>query len=127
MKITKKEAIKNHRKMWNWIADQLEKGFYVTKSDYFKHHGITSVPHCTCYACEYNDQFIMKGGIVCPELCAKCPIDWGKHNAGERLLCTYEGSAYQKFTCAQTFEEKAKYAREIANLPVRKTRKKESD
>ena len=24
--ISKEEAIKNHRAMWNWIADQYEKG-----------------------------------------------------------------------------------------------------
>lgn len=36
-KLTKQEAIKLHRHMWNWIADETERtGLFVIETDYFK-------------------------------------------------------------------------------------------
>lgn len=36
MQLTREEAIANHRKMWNWIADETERWEdCATKSDYF--------------------------------------------------------------------------------------------
>ena len=38
--LTREEAIRRHRLMWNWIADETEKiGEPIDKSDAFKHFG----------------------------------------------------------------------------------------
>jgi hypothetical protein len=81
MTLTKQEAIENHRKMWNWIADELEKkresnaGVVDTisiKMDYFLHNKISpnNIPSAYCYCCEYAKA---KDGH-CTD---RCPIDWG--------------------------------------------------
>ena len=38
--LTREEAIRRHRLMWNWLADETEKiGELITKKDAFKHFG----------------------------------------------------------------------------------------
>lgn len=121
MKITKKEAIKNHRKMWNWIANRLELGEYVDKKDYFKRHGIITRPSCLCYACEYSDQFRDKMP------CEKCPIDWGKTEDGKSRSCTNNHSLYLQYIVEGDLKKRAKLARQIARLPVLVFKKREED
>lgn len=50
MKLTKEQAIAGHRKMWNWIADRLEKAnrkntfdVYDLKMEYEESHKIKDV------------------------------------------------------------------------------------
>lgn len=51
------EAIENHRKMWNWIADETEqRKEIVTKEDYFAENKIQDDVFENCYACEYGIQ-----------------------------------------------------------------------
>lgn len=45
MKLTKDEAIANHRRKWNWIADEtLKQKRRVEEWDFFKAHGIREIP-----------------------------------------------------------------------------------
>lgn len=68
MELTREQAIKEHRKMWNWLAEHPEKW----KDDYFKiHHEQFSHINNDCFLCEYDYQ---NGGKYCGE---KCIIDWG--------------------------------------------------
>lgn len=58
-KLTKEEAIKKHREMWNWIADETERTNCCTsKFMYFESKNISSkeIPYHYCYCCEYADQ-----------------------------------------------------------------------
>lgn len=70
MKLTKKEAIENHRKMWNWIAVMLKSERYKA-FDYMEHGkkygtaivflkrayinmiGLKEEILCDCFCCEY--------------------------------------------------------------------------
>ena len=56
MGLTKSEAIANHRKMWNWIADEtMKRKCKVEKWDYFKAHGITDIPSANVIAANMQE------------------------------------------------------------------------
>lgn len=68
MELTREQAIKEHRKMWNWLAEHPEK----PKWDYFKiHYEQFSHINNDCFLCEYDHQ---NEGGYCGE---ECIIDWG--------------------------------------------------
>ena len=110
MKLTKQQAIEGHRKMWNWIADEIEK----QKSEYW----IPSLKECYCYenkltlisdcfCCEYNNNY---------KECPKCPLDWIESS----YCCGDEKSLYHRVLYPKRWQEQADLARQIANLPERK-------
>ena len=117
MKLTREEAIKKTRDMWNWIADETEKRKYVVhKGEYFTENEKPFV-YCACYLCEYS----LEGtGMRCVE---KCPLNFGgtMQYACERVLdspySSWKAEAY--FTEKGNWKRAAKYARQIANLPER--------
>lgn len=110
MKLTKQQAIEGHRKMWNWIADRIERKkrrVYISdlKKIYCRENNLL-LRH-SCFCCEYSDD------DDCD--CEKCPVDWikTKHcNDGEKSL-------YKLVLCAYTWRNQAELARQIANLPER--------
>ena len=109
--MTREEAIENHRKMWNWIADETEKRKKkVFKEEYFIEHNLNSC-FLDCYCCHYTriNKF---------NNCEACPVEW----EGETGLCFDTDSPYFRFSSTHYYDYKtaAKYAREIANLPERK-------
>ena len=120
MQLTREEAIANHRKMWNWIADETERlKRVVLKPEYFKEHNIShnEVPRFSCYCCGFD--------LHCWSLplCGACPIIWGVNT--EMYACLNEKSPYKKWNIvvkrySDDWESAAKLAREIANLPERK-------
>ena len=70
MKLTKEEAIKRHRLMWNWIAEEtLRRKKCVDTIDAFKHFGWRDgyqIYHCWC--CAYDRHH--------GNDCSRCPIKW---------------------------------------------------
>lgn len=66
MKLTREQAIKEHRKMWNWLAEHPEKD----KGDYLKSNDFKYVDD-ECFLCHYNHQ---NDEECCGE---ECIIDWG--------------------------------------------------
>lgn len=109
--MTREEAIENHRKMWNWIADETEKRKKkVSKVEYFMAHNLNRC-HLDCYCCQYVS-------INKFNNCEACPVEW----EGETGLCLDTDSLYFRFSSTHYYDYKsaAKYAREIANLPERK-------
>lgn len=108
MKLTKQQAIEGHRKMWNWIADEIErqkseccisflKDFYCSANNLNLRHN--------CFCCEYS--------IDGNHGCEKCPVDWikTKHCSDD------ETSLYEAVLCAKQWQEQADLAKLIANLP----------
>lgn len=106
-------ALKYHRKMWNSIADDIERNKRVVdiveaKSNFCRSNGFNV--SLNCFLCE------------CADIeCSTCPVTWGAnktdtctllHNGHDGLytMCEYTGS----------WEEQAALARQIANLPERK-------
>ena len=123
MKITKSEAIFNHRKMWHWIADET-RSFKrkVEKWEYFFYYMIPDddIPLQDCYCCEYDKQLhldkrYLNGGY---SICTHCPIDWGWG-----AKCHDSGTLWgQWYDCSdEDWEFAAELADKIAELPERHT------
>ena len=112
MKLTKKQAVKEHRKMWNWIADETERQKRkVSKEDYFNAHPEYEMrPLLDCFCCEYDDQHELRN-------CRYCPVLWNTENH----RCYWNGTVFGSWGSTESCEwnNAALYAREIANLPER--------
>lgn len=114
--ITREEAIKKHREMWNWLADKMEEsGAIVLKHMYFLANNIpdAELPACECFCCEYA--FITKHGN-----CDDCPLIW------DDRCCTHENiedglfDFYHDAVLHSDVENAIQYARLIANLPEKR-------
>lgn len=110
--LTKEEAIKRHRMMWNWIAyETLKREEFVTKWEAIKHFGwVKSKMRSRCWCCTYAH----KDGT-----CDKCPIQWPggicTNSIGVEGL--YEAWSYARW-CSD-HKKAADLAYQIANLPER--------
>lgn len=120
--ITREEAVRRHRELWNKIAEVLErKDFDISKyynedgdfcgcdsikKDALLELGYNEMPSCYCWCCEYDDQF--------EGLCDYCPIKFS--------IKSCIGSEWTDFTEAIEEENIGNaiiIARHIANLPER--------
>ena len=91
--ISKEEAIKNHRAMWNWIADQYEKGSnmsvqflkikYIDTMDPNRDERIKL--HAFCYCCYYAGINNIAGNRYRFN-CDQCPVVWPSY-AEEGMCC----------------------------------------
>ena len=137
-KLTKEEAIREHRKMWNWIADQYEQG-YADSVMYLKTRYLEQYEHgkwCyitnKCFCCRYDTT--KRAEIDCRgRRCCCCPIQW-KSNVNQYMCCDHfeigDELGLYSYLCILSdqsmadhmadHKELAKLAREIANLPERK-------
>lgn len=111
MKLTREQAIAEHRKMWNWIADQIErKRKYLSisglKDKYFFMLEMKIIPVDRCFLCQYANET----NVYCP--CDYCPVV-----VPEGIGCL--GGLYYSVSRAETWQEQAALARQIANLPER--------
>ena len=106
MQLTKEEAIRRHRMMWNWIAEESirQKGT-VYKEDAFEHFGWEPCEN-NCWCCEYNE---LNDGINC----SKCPVVW------PCVYCVSPKSPFRRYSYSSNYIEDAKYAKQIAELPER--------
>lgn len=114
---------KNHRKMWQWIAEETRRRKrHVEKFEYFKAFGIPKWkrPYCDCYACEEAGQRARDDGydVDYDDLmeCDYCPIDW---NNGKK--CVEDGALFRDWRHARSYEEAAKFAEKIAMMEWRNT------
>lgn len=117
MNLTKEQAIEEHRKMWNWIADQLENGrrrdVGYLKEEYVKENFPVTEISDNCFCCEYAKYD-----------CSKCPVLWGCEDEVSNLLCEHGGIderglwwKAQMCSLRSDYVEAAEIARQIANLP----------
>lgn len=123
MELTKQEAIQKHRKMWNWIAEETEKRQEkVREEEYFSENGIENIPYKDSYCCEYGVDQLQIGEYE-PK-CKYCPIKWGR----DVDSCIYlwdekenkvANGLYLRWYHSIDWQEAARLAREIANMPER--------
>ncbi|WP_346304214.1 hypothetical protein [Bacteroides sp.] len=115
MKLTREEAVSGHRKMWNWIADWVEEkensdGIQWLKNKYCTQNNLELRSDCFC--CEYTQRN-----------CSACPIQWGGSLEDFMCMQKYEeddDEGLYALCCNELdWEEQAKLARQIANLPER--------
>ena len=126
MELTKQQAIQEHRKMWNWIADQYKTGQKLNIRVLKKYYIYTVYPGeyvlNDCFCCEYERV----------EDCSRCLLIWGE---AEGATCEYSDSweymngykmtgiyaKLRKLTFEKDFDnlEAERLARAIAILPER--------
>lgn len=137
MKLTKEQAIEEHRKMWNWIADQYEEGcakdIHALKSEYMGETEIEGRLLHNCFCCEYAIEKVVgmfssaKDIASVPHRCTQCPVIWGTEVYSHLFPCEHFFSAYKKLKRESCELDKlgvdselcARFARAIANLPER--------
>ena len=138
-KLTREDAIRLHREMWNWIADENEEGNNVEKWDFLIKEGFIKsrdpeafIP-CTdyeidhdCFCCEYAKQKAEEDGEEYDYRCQYCPLKWGNENKDLLYMCCEYATENddEGLYCLWADEDilpskKAEYARQIANLPER--------
>lgn len=118
MELTREQAIAEHRKMWNWIADEIEKENHVFDIEELKdlYLGVfkkmSICPIERCFLCEYSMEQLNKtgNGVTCDH----CPVI-----KADGYGCL--GGLHYEVCRSYTWQEQAKLARQIANLPERKT------
>lgn len=120
--MTDELAEKNHRTLWNWVAETGEHKHRAPIShslDKFNYQGILdgallAANEVDCFAC--GEAYIRGKNSDPRNNCKHCPINWnGRHGH-----CTDYDSPYIKYYEALTGEEAKKYAAIIANLPWKK-------
>lgn len=117
MELTREQAIAEHRKMWNWIADAIETLKIVFDIDILKdlYLGVfkkmSIYPVESCFLCEYSRS--EKNKKDSGTSCDYCPII---RAYGDGCL----GGLYYAVSTAKSWQEQAALARQIANLPERK-------
>lgn len=116
MKLTREQAITEHRKMWRWIAEQYENEYdidpYQLKKIYFLKNGYDdSSIRSRCFLCEYVKE--LYGG------CKNCPLIWGIIKDCMGTSDEHRGLYGKLMDCYlnRDIEGCAKLARQIAELP----------
>lgn len=111
IKLTKKEAVKLHRELWGWLAENpMKKKEDWPEMDKYK------PLFCECFPCQYIRKQQEKE-------CDECLFIWPdptKHT--DDALCQY--SLFGKWTAATKPEERSKYAALIRDLPEKKVEPK---
>lgn len=135
MVLTKEQAIENHRKMWNWIADQYELGYEKSIDNLKRVYGDLFYPYKrilgNCFCCDYAGKSYDSDWIA---ECSKCPLKWpsdekeGMCSDGHHFISLKNGrpipSGLYGVLCDNDVgafklskKEKVEIARMIANLP----------
>ena len=109
--MTREEAIKKHRELWHWIANEHRKR---KRREVLKEENpdvANEKPNNDCWLCEYTHQF---DRVYC-DYCNVCPINWGGGT------CMGAGSPYREWVLGfyLDYEELAYLADVIAELPER--------
>uniref|UniRef100_A0AAU8B0Y0 Uncharacterized protein n=1 Tax=Dulem virus 36 TaxID=3145754 RepID=A0AAU8B0Y0_9CAUD len=104
-------AIENHKKLWNWIADEtLRSCRKVKKSEYFKANKV-GYAKSSCYCCQFVEDIREVVNIVPFCSChVLCPINWNTES------CTENDSLYMKWEGAVEWYDCYKFAKQIAEL-----------
>lgn len=136
MELTKKQAIEEHRKMWNWIADAIKnkEDWSVVESCYdwdslimdLKRHYLLNYEgqkykdiRAACFCCEYADN-VRNNTYYDNNFCRYCPVIWGSPTG----CCCVEYGEYTELVTLDGYSDENRrkayiLALKIANLPER--------
>lgn len=122
--LSKEEAIRKHRDMWNWIADRIEErkrivGVDELKREYVEQHN-ESVEY-NCYMCEYCID--MLEGQDWRVRCKYCPLNWESDGDEDGLYQCLDNNdemglygKVRKAYVTMAWEEQYELCKKIANL-----------
>lgn len=117
--LSKEEAVRRHRELWNKIAELCTGGFNVgmiktMALNALGYYDSRDYPTNGCWACEYAINNAMYLHRINEGVCCFCPIKW------KTALCHDKGGEYDMWTryiLDRNYEKAAEMARVIANLP----------
>ena len=124
--LTKEEAVKRHRELWNKIAELCtSKDIGMRTGDSIKYIALKSlgyddpieIPNSMCWACEYAIYNAIHLHGTNEGICCFCPLKW------KTELCYDKSGEYKiwiRHLVVGEFEDAAEMARVIANLPEKK-------
>jgi len=105
VELTRDEAIKNHRAMWNWLAENPSK----EKKDWPGWDGMDIGEVCgECFACEYSSG------------CSECLFIWPGQDCCNRD--DNNAGLFEIWENQGNLEKRAVLALQIANLPEREVK-----
>ena len=110
MALTREEAIRLHRELWTWLADNPEEN-KVNWPGWAQY----GEARADCFCCEYANQ-------IDPDVssCSDCPIEWPNSNECSLEPCNVSGGLYRKWLeSAGSSKLASSLALQIANLPER--------
>ena len=119
--LSKEEAIRKHREMWNWIADRIMERkrsviIHRLKQEYVVQHDEEILYNC--YMCDYCVGIL--DGEELEERCKYCPLDWesdgDKYGLRQCLDNHEEEGLYRKVQGTVIWEEQYILCKKIANL-----------
>lgn len=136
MELTKKQAIEEHRKMWNWIADAIKNkedclavvsrynwDSLIAKLKYryllnYKGQKYKDI-YTHCFCCEYADN-VRNNTYYDINFCRYCPVMW----SGSTGYCCGKYGEYIELISLRGYSDENKekayiLALKIANLPER--------
>ena len=118
--LTRKEAIRKHRKMWRWIYKAIEKDMFPQfetiaqyKREYIKDYEQYRSVYNYCYLCEY-------ACYIHDIECCGCPLQWELLNGEECFSCVSKKDSLYSYLMynfkTMSKQLKLDYCKRIANL-----------
>lgn len=118
MTLTKEEAIRRHRLMWNWIAQtSIQEQRCVSKQEAFKHFRWEYVLSY-CWCCAFADNQTKQDHTRYCGMCKYCPIVWPYFACSDGFELLYD--EFVDASNENSYVKTAKIAYQIAELPERK-------
>ena len=123
--LSKEEAIRKHREMWNWIAERIKERKQLVDVDELKRDYIVQHNECvlySCYLCKYCKGMLEEEDLL--DRCKYCPLDW--ESSGDEdglyqcLVNNDEMGLYSKAKEVVVWEEQYELCKKISNLKERK-------
>lgn len=113
-KLTKDEAIRLHREMWDWLSENpdKEKVDCPTIEKWLEDN--EDYPDSDCFCCEYN---LVQTYEYEEEGCAHCPLKWPSKETA--FQCERNSGLYKRWAYSDDPLERAALAAQIRDLPVR--------
>lgn len=129
--LSRDEAIKKHRGMWNWIAERIRESERVWDVDNLKQEYVKQHNECVmhnCYLCQYCIDKVAEDRW--DERCKYCPLDWESSGDEDGLYqclddCECEGKSSGYYSIARitritgNWEYQYELCKKIANLKER--------
>lgn len=103
----------NHKRLWNWLADNPDKG----KSDWPEwedNTGTIKSQYNDCFACQFGRRGNNNGDCI-----GYCPLVWPDNHIDDCDDCMGTSGLFYKWDECAVGPQRSELAREIANLPVR--------
>lgn len=119
--LSREEAIKKHRDMWNWIADRIMERKQSVIIDKLKQEYVVQHNECAlhnCYLCQYSSE--NNKDNTWDERCKECPLDWESDGDEDGLYQCLENHGemglYGEARRTAWWEEQYTLCKKIANL-----------